>query len=287
MSALSTAPHMEARYAMICNVLARENPQSVRQVFYRCIADDQPAAVPKTQNGYNQVQKALLALRRADEVPWDWVDDHTRRGEHVYTWRDGAEFVRAYARRFRADPWADADARVQVWVESRGVAATVAEVCKRYAVSLYPCNGQPSDSFLWAEAKWMGDHEADCERPIEVLYVGDYDKAGFEIESAVEFKLSEMLAIHDFFPDVNLTRVAVTADQAQRLPAHPGKGTKRWAREVQAAAIPKSELQALLEAAVREHLPTGALQRASAVEARERAMLASFRRPDTNPETHT
>ena len=46
----------------IRNVLLRDRPQTVRQIFYQCLDDGvhELARVPKTMAGYNRVQRGVF-----------------------------------------------------------------------------------------------------------------------------------------------------------------------------------------------------------------------------------
>ena len=46
-------------------VLAADNPQSVRHVFYRLTDPTGPVSVPKTERGYDAIVRRCTALRRS------------------------------------------------------------------------------------------------------------------------------------------------------------------------------------------------------------------------------
>ncbi len=48
-------------------------------------------------------------MRRAGRIPYGWIADATRRGYHVTTYRDAADFIRNVARLYRANMWANSD----------------------------------------------------------------------------------------------------------------------------------------------------------------------------------
>ena len=78
-----------------------------------------------------------------------------------------------------------------MWAESRSIASVIQRDCNQLAVSLYPCGGFSSLSFVHEAAQ---DHNAaDDDRPLVVFYIGDYDPAGVLIDVALEREMREHL----------------------------------------------------------------------------------------------
>ena len=67
----------------IVDALDKSRPQSVRHVFYLMTNPRLPRPVDKTEQGYKRVQRRCVELRRASDVPYNWIVDMTRRGYHT------------------------------------------------------------------------------------------------------------------------------------------------------------------------------------------------------------
>ena len=80
----------------------KDHPQSIRHVFYRMTDPRLPEPVEKSERGYRHVQDRIVKLRRATQLPFGWVTDLTRRGYHVPTYRDKADFLRSVKQQYRA-----------------------------------------------------------------------------------------------------------------------------------------------------------------------------------------
>ena len=63
----ATKAEMAARRSALINIVAEQQPMSVRQVFYQATVRN---LVPKTENGYQMVAKELGDLRRAALIPF-------------------------------------------------------------------------------------------------------------------------------------------------------------------------------------------------------------------------
>lgn len=262
----------------IMAVLREDHPQSVRHVFYRMTDPRLAEPVEKSDRGYRHVQRRCLELRRAGRLPYDWVADTTRRGYFTNTFQNKADFIRSYAQLYRADLWRDAESYVEVWVESRSLAGVIQRDCEDLAVSLYPAGGFASVSFAYEAACHIN---SSTDKPVTILYVGDYDPAGVLIDLALERELRQHLA-----PalDFEFVRLGITPEQIERydLPTKPRKpGDKRSLHvehTVEAEAMPARVLRELLRERIEEYLPAGALHVARVAEEAERAGLEMLAR---------
>lgn len=271
-----TKADVETLESQILDVLAEDNPQSVRHVFYRMTDPRLAVPVPKSEAGYRKVQDRVLKLRRAGRLPYGWISDTTRRGFHVDTFRDGGDLISAFAGLYRAPVWERSECLVEVWCESRSIACVLQRDCRELAVSLYPTGGFASVTLAYQAAEGIRQELAEPgKRRAVVVYVGDYDPAGVLIDAAVERELREHL------PGVELAmqRIAINPEQIEAfdLPTKPRKAGDRRRRDIQATveaeAMPARLLRELLRDAVESYLPAGALDAVKVAEESERAGL--------------
>src|SRR3954447_24270482 len=68
--------------------------------------------VAKTEAGYTKVQTDLAQMRRAGDMPYDWITDNTRWQRKPITYRSIEQALAETARFYRKDLWADADCYV-------------------------------------------------------------------------------------------------------------------------------------------------------------------------------
>ena len=72
-----TKAEMEVIRAAITDILSKDNPQTVRQVFYQLVAR---GVIEKTEGEYKRTVIRLLSeMRLDDQIPWDWIVDESRR----------------------------------------------------------------------------------------------------------------------------------------------------------------------------------------------------------------
>jgi hypothetical protein len=253
------------------------HPQSVRHVFYLMTDPRLAEPVPKSEAGYDTIKNRLKALRRSGRVPYGWVEDMSRRGYHVATYEDAADYLRDVAGQYRADMWKFADVYVEVWCESRSIAGVILPICQGLGVSLYPSGGNSSISFAYQAACNINDLYGG--RRVIVFYIGDYDPAGVIIDKNIEEELRRHLD-----PEVSLDfiRLAITEEQIRdcNLPTKPRKESDRRSlhieETVEAEAMPPGELRGLLTVCIEARLPARALEVARVAEESERDILRAL-----------
>ena len=258
----------------IIAVLKEDHPQSVRHVFYRMTDPRLPEPVEKSDRGYRHVQARCVALRKSKQVLYNWFADLSRRGYFVDTFDDASDFINRVKGLYRADLWRDADVRCEVWAESRSIASVLLDDCNELAVSLFPCGGFSSLSFIHSAAE---HHNAsDDGRPLQILYIGDYDAAGVLIDVSLQREMREHLR-----SDIELRfdRIGINADQIDEydLPTKPRKESEKRSLHidcaVEAESLPAKILRKILRDKVEALLPPDALAVAKVAEDCERHSL--------------
>ncbi len=193
---------MGERFDALVDIVVDAAPTGVRFVYYRAVSK---GIVPKTDNGYKQVQRALMALRESGRIYWSDIVDSSRWMRKPETWGSLDEMLSDAAASYRRDLWRSSDNRVEVWCESESVAGVIGPVTFEWDVPLFPIKGQTSAAFAYAAAmQYRGDG-----RPIVIYYVGDRDPAGLEIEANLAAKLRE----YSGRTDIKVTRLACTDQQ--------------------------------------------------------------------------
>ncbi len=262
--------------SQIFDVLKEDSPQSVRHVFYRMTDPRLPEPVEKSDNGYITVQRQLTNMRRSGLIPYGWITDATRRGYFTETYGGPAEAVEAVARFYRRSVWTETPSYVEVWCESRSIAGVIQGETERYAVPLYPAGGFASLTLIY-EAAGHIRYVANG-RPVEIIYVGDYDPAGV----LIDVKIKEELQGHLPNLEINFHRIAITKEQIvlMGLPTKPAKkGDKRGGFDdetVEAEAMPAGVMRDLLRRKIEGYIPVRTLEVIEEAEASEREILSSI-----------
>jgi hypothetical protein len=202
----ATRAEIDERYSAIVEIVEENQPTGIRFTYYTATAR---GIVPKTQAGYVMVQRAILDMRRKGILPWPWIVDTARWMRKPTTWNSLQEALEATATTYRRALWSQADTAVEVWCESESVAGVLYPVTEKWDVPLYPCKGQSSETFAYGAAQfYKRDH-----RQLLILYVGDHDPHGYEIETNLHKKLVEFSGR----TDIEFVRLACDAEEVTLL----------------------------------------------------------------------
>ena len=178
-------------------------PTSNRFLVYELIQegviDKKPTGIlrpgAKMQRRTDQnVIDALTVLRERGDIPWDAIVDETRSLDDFTGWKSIASGLESYLEIIRLDVWGG-DAPL-ILTESRSLAGVLRVLIRRYAALIAPTNGQTA-GFLHND---VGPRLHDGQR---VLYLGDYDLAGGDIEDHTRRVLER-------YADLQWERLALT-----------------------------------------------------------------------------
>jgi hypothetical protein len=199
-------------------IVNESQPMTLRQVFYQAV---NLGIVEKTESEYNHtIGRLLLEMRRAGEVPYDWIADNTRWIRKPDTFSSIEHALYYTAQHYRRDMWHELNVHVEVYCEKDALAGVLAEETEPYDVPLMVFRGFGSESYLHTVAEEMKRHR----KPTWVYYFGDWDPSGRLIPIDVERKL------RGFAPgqEIHFERVAVNEDQiaSLQLPTRPTKRKK-------------------------------------------------------------
>lgn len=121
--------------------------------------------------------------------------------------------------------WHDQPFYVEIWLEKEALANLFEPIVEKYGITFVPCRGYPSLSLLYDCSKRFMTVPGN--REIRVLYFGDFDMRGLNIQETIEKSLR-----NDFNIRVKVFRCALTKEQIDQyqLPPNPAKAKDTMAR---------------------------------------------------------
>jgi hypothetical protein len=119
-----------------------------------------------------RVYRLLVKARERGRIPWHYIVDQSGDGERAPSWSNPAEFADAATRQYRRDFWQQQPLQCQVWSEKGTVGGVLRPVLRDLGVKFMPVGGFSSAGKAYRLA------DTDPERPLIVIYVGDYDPSG-------------------------------------------------------------------------------------------------------------
>jgi hypothetical protein len=235
---------------------------TVRQIFYRLVATQK---FSNTVANYHLLVNTLSWARRGLLIDYDSIEDRTREvteadknevapADHFKTHFDYLKNAQDY---YSVPLWWHQETRVVVMLEKQALASVFERVTKPLEVDLVVCRGYPSLSLLYELSERLKEET----KNIQILYFGDYDPSGIDIQRSLNQTLNE-----DFWMTFEIERVAITREQIDTLhiPPAPAKKTDSRTRrfeeregvswQVELDAIEPNALSELIETNIMNYM---------------------------------
>jgi hypothetical protein len=268
----ATKAEVEARRAALFEIVATQQPMTVRQAFYRATVI---GLVDKTEAAYAKVQTDLVIMRRSGALPYEWLADSTRWMRKPCTFGGIEEALKDCARHYRKALWRGAKTYVELWLEKDALSGVIYPITDLYDVPLMVARGYASLSFLHSAAEAINKLEV----PAYIYHLGDFDPSGVNAAQKIEETLRELAPCTEIF----FERIAVTEPQIAiwRLPTRPTKQTDSRAKSfgafsVELDAIEPDLLRNLVQRAIEQHLQPEQFAVLKAAEESERQGVAAL-----------
>jgi hypothetical protein len=255
-------------------ILAAENPMTVRQLFYRLVSNE---TVQNNLADYQKVSKAMTRARKDGRVDWEWIVDRSRGSYSSEGWTD-LRSMRAVMEDtlldYRRDYWQDQPNHIEIWCEKDAVTGSIAEVRNEYGLTVYAIRGFNSTSNVHESSQRLCQALGAGKQPV-ILYLGDHDPSGRDIERDLKERL-DVRRSH-----VEIHRVAIRKDDIAKfnLPPLRVKDEDPRARKFKAVhgaeaveldALPPTELRARLRRSIDALIDWGIWERSRLVEEAQR-----------------
>ena len=166
-----------------CDIVLEEQPLTVRRVLYRCAS--QGIVAGTDDSCYNQVQRLVLKLRRKSFLNYRWISDSTRSRDKDSSWSGLEDFSETARNAYRKDLWSRQAWHIEVFTEKDAMSGVLRPITREYDIHLNVIRGQVSESFAWN----IADEWSRIDQPIQVLYFGDHDPSGLNIEASLKKRL--------------------------------------------------------------------------------------------------
>jgi len=197
---------------------------TLRQLYYRLVSR---FLIPNTINSYKRLSRIMVKAREDGDVPINCLEDRSRRvlGRGDLGYNSAEEYLKKKIttlqdswKSFSMPMWDDQPKNVMISLEKDALSRLVSREANRFSVRTFPTRGYPSFSFVQEMSRYITNQLGG--KPTVVLYFGDFDPSGVDIERDLSERLEKYGA-----KDFTVQRIALTADQIKRyrLPPMPVK----------------------------------------------------------------
>jgi hypothetical protein len=265
---------------------------TLRQIYYRLVAAQFFANAIAS---YKWLSTVLVDARKDGAISYGSIEDRTRAMHAGYgeSWTAAGHFRRFWEyisdmdNRYSMPKWWGQPCYIQVWLEKQALSALFEQITDTEGVDLAVCRGYPSWTFLKEAADLL---EAVDGKKISIVYFGDFDPSGADIERFVSETLTE------FGLEIDFHRVAITREQIDlyNIPPAPAKqsdsrtagflATEGVAWQVELDAIEPRTLQGLVQESIREVWDEAQGRRRVGILGRRRAAIRGWLEEAINPD---
>lgn len=214
-------------------------PITIRQLYYRVISDPYNL-LENTANAYQNLDAMTVKMRERGDIDWRKIEDRTRgiEGEDYEDSGDPVEFISSrvsslkyISRWYNLPMWETQPNYVEVWVEKDALAKIVSNVTNECKMVSFPTRGYGSFTSLKESAIRLSNHsriwDGNVERSDEdgyvpsdkkiiILYLGDFDPTGLDVDTTVSQKVMEYGG-----GDFEFRRIALTMEQVKEYNLTP------------------------------------------------------------------
>jgi hypothetical protein len=197
---------------------------TLRQLYYRLVSKH---LFPNTVNSYKRLSRIMVKARETGDVPKNCLEDRSRRvlGRGDAGYISAEEFIKHKLEslkdsweKFTMPRWEDQPCNILISLEKEALSRLVSRVANQYSIRTFPTRGYPSFTYVQRMASYIRNRLKG--KPTLVLYFGDFDPSGVDIERDLTERLLKYGA-----GDFKIRRVALTRDQIilYTLPPMPVK----------------------------------------------------------------
>jgi hypothetical protein len=247
--------------------------QTVRHYYYKLLSAGAIRLLTRDKsadNAYKFVSRLLTDARLRELLPWSAVVDPGRRSFTHFSYSSLAVYIATESRSgYIIDVWRGQPSRLEIWVEKDAMAEFVNGVARQYRVPVHVAKGYGSTTVIKKAADRYGTG-----RGWVVLYAGDFDPSGLDIER----NLRDTWRGHGARPQIH--RVALTQDDTARLPAEAAldlkigdSRTQQFVRDFgpdqkgyELDAMPAGQLRRQIDEAIQSYMNLDALDEAGSIE---------------------
>jgi hypothetical protein len=194
-------------------------PLTLRQIFYRLVSK---LIIPNTVTSYKTLSKILVKARERGDVDDTMIEDRSRQILGIGDWGydDFDSFLEERIERLKESwqywtrpLWQNQPRNVIIALEKDALSRLFADVADSFRIHVYPTRGYGSYTYIKQMAQKMNG-----EKPTMVLYFGDYDPSGRDIQRDLEKRLTAYGA-----KNFKVIRIALTKEQIfqYNLPPRP------------------------------------------------------------------
>jgi hypothetical protein len=164
--------------------------ETLRHYYYKLLSSGAIRLLPvdaSSEQAYKWLSRILVDARERELLPWSAIIDTGRRSFRHWSYSSLESYAHAEAHSgYKLDPWRGQKKRIEVWVEKDAMANQIYQVVEPMRIPVYVAKGYSSATLKNDTRKRYGDGSGWI-----LLYCGDFDPTGVDIERELQATLAE------------------------------------------------------------------------------------------------
>ena len=264
-------------------------PLTLRQLYYRLVGAE---IIANNLREYKKLSRVLTKARLQKLVEPRAIEDRSRSMVQWPVYPSADDFVAeskdAFLTGYRRDLLQTQPVAWEIWVEKDALVNMCSWVAVRYGLPVVVAKGYSSISFLIELSARIRSEWSENDRPVGIIYLGDFDPSGMNMLPTMEHTLKEEMEIPD--GSLRTIRCALNPDHVSlyKLPHSPDavKMGDTRAKEfieqygeiaVELDALPPDVLMHLLDEAIRQELDLTEYKKECQRQSKDENYIATFR----------
>lgn len=250
-----TARYLEQVIMVIDRYQQMGYKMTLRQLYYQLVV---ASIIANQKKEYARLSDILTRARMGGLVDWGAIEDRVRVPKMHSEWDDIAGLVESACASYRLPRWSDQEYYVELWTEKEAIAGILSPITDKWHILLSINRGYSSATAMHDAAKRFIEAEGRGKKCV-LLYLGDHDPSGLDMDRDIADRLAEFRATVDYI------RIGLTWAQIQQYnpPPNPAKFQDPRARDYIARfgqsswevdALPPNVLNPLVEQSILQYL---------------------------------
>jgi len=261
-------------------------PVTLRQIHYQLVSK---GLMDNTTSEYTMLSKRLKYARIDGLIPWEAIEDRTRRAFLNEGWEDKDKFVATerddFLVGYRRDLQQGQENYIEIWLEKDALAGIFERIIGPLCIPLCPTRGFSSVTFLRDLRNRILTSQKMGQRTT-MLYFGDFDPSGKEMLPSMQITLEDDLGLEN----INYDPIALIEEQIEEydLPVKMGaakktdsrykKFVKKYGpRAVELDALSPKILREIIQRTMGKYLDLSKLEQHLEEERKEKLILREFK----------
>lgn len=261
-------------------------PLTLRQIYYRLVA---AGHIENSRSQYNMLSKLVKWMRIDERLPWDVLEDRSRRVSEKRGYESIQEYIteetKLAFRNYTRCLVQGQEKYVEVWVEKDALMGIFEETVWPYCIRAVVCRGYQSVTFIADFYKRAAQVIMKGQYPV-VLYFGDLDPSGVQMFEATQETLEKEMDLYGVeFKRIALKPEHIDQYQLPKDPTAAKKSDPRYRRysekygdiAVELDALHPSQLIDMIRQAITQEVDMSSFEHQKRQEYQDRLWVAGLR----------